>query len=47
MTFECPQLPYAYDALEPVIDAETMKVHHSKHHRGYVDKLNKAVTASI
>jgi len=36
-------LPYSYDALEPLIDEETMKVHHDKHHQGYVDKLNKAM----
>ena len=35
-----PKLPYTYDALEPYIDVETMKVHHGKHHRTYVDKLN-------
>jgi Fe-Mn family superoxide dismutase len=38
--FTLPALPYAYDALEPVIDARTMEIHHSKHHKGYVDKLN-------
>jgi Fe-Mn family superoxide dismutase len=41
--FELPQLPYAYEALEPVIDTETMKLHHDKHHRAYVDGLNKAL----
>jgi Fe-Mn family superoxide dismutase len=35
-----PQLPYAYDALEPFIDKQTMEIHHTKHHQGYVDKLN-------
>lgn len=40
MKYELPQLPYEYNALEPYIDAETMKIHHSKHHRAYVDKLN-------
>ncbi|MET3290478.1 UNVERIFIED_CONTAM: Fe-Mn family superoxide dismutase [Brevibacillus sp. OAP136] len=40
-----PPLPYAYDALEPFIDAETMRLHHSKHHQSYVDGLNKAETA--
>lgn len=38
-----PQLPYAYDALEPHIDARTMELHHSKHHQTYVDKLNDAI----
>jgi superoxide dismutase, Fe-Mn family len=37
-----PSLPYAYDALEPFIDADTMKLHHSKHHQGYVNGMNKA-----
>src|SRR3989338_7526840 len=36
-------LPYAYDALEPYIDAKTMEIHHGKHHQGYVDKLNAAL----
>ncbi|EAZ81920.1 superoxide dismutase [Algoriphagus machipongonensis] len=43
MAFELPSLPYAYDALEPNIDAKTMEIHHSKHHNGYVTNLNKAV----
>lgn len=43
MSFELPQLPYAYDALEPHIDARTMEIHHSKHHNGYTTKLNGAV----
>lgn len=43
MAFELPELPYAYDALEPVIDEETMKLHHDKHHNTYVTKLNDAI----
>lgn len=43
MAFELPSLPYAYDALEPNIDAKTMEIHYSKHHNGYVTNLNKAV----
>jgi Fe-Mn family superoxide dismutase len=43
MTFELPTLPYAYDALEPHIDARTMKIHHTKHHNGYRTKLNNAI----
>lgn len=46
MAFELPQLPYAYDALEPHIDARTMQVHHSKHHAGYTAKLNAAITGT-
>jgi len=41
--FKLPDLPYAYDALEPYIDKETMELHHSKHHASYVDNLNKAL----
>ncbi len=41
--FELPQLPYAYDALEPYIDKMTMEIHHSKHHNAYVTNLNKAI----
>ncbi|MCD5323586.1 MULTISPECIES: superoxide dismutase [Pontibacillus] len=41
--FELPELPYAYDALEPHIDKETMNIHHTKHHAGYVNKLNNAL----
>jgi len=43
MAFELPQLGYAHDALEPHIDARTMKIHHTKHHAGYTAKLNAAV----
>lgn len=43
MAFELPELPYVYDALEPVIDEETMKLHHDKHHNTYVTKLNDAI----
>ena len=41
--FTLPSLPYAYDALEPFIDKQTMEIHHTKHHQAYVDKLNKAL----
>lgn len=43
MAFELPKLPYAYDALEPHIDARTMEIHHTKHHAGYTNKLNAAI----
>lgn len=43
MAFELPSLPYAYDALEPYIDAQTMEIHYTKHHNGYVTKLNAAL----
>jgi Fe-Mn family superoxide dismutase len=42
MAFELPQLPYAYDALEPYIDARTMEIHHSKHHNAYTTNLAAA-----
>ncbi|MDR7519407.1 MAG: superoxide dismutase [Armatimonadota bacterium] len=43
MPFELPPLPYAYDALEPHIDEQTMRIHHDKHHGAYVTNLNKAL----
>ena len=43
MAFELPTLPYAYDALEPHIDARTMEIHHGKHHAGYTSKLNAVI----
>ncbi|MDG1535069.1 MAG: superoxide dismutase [Schleiferiaceae bacterium] len=46
MAFELPELGYAYDALEPHMDARTMEIHHSKHHAGYTAKLNAAVAGT-
>ena len=46
MAFELPNLPYAYDALEPHIDTRTMEIHHDKHHAGYTSKLNDAIAGS-
>ncbi len=46
MPFELPELPYAYDALEPHIDARTMEIHHSKHHAGYTNNLNGALESA-
>jgi len=46
MAFELPALPYAYDALEPHLDARTMEIHHSKHHAGYTKNLNAAVAGT-
>lgn len=43
MAFDLPKLPYAYDALEPHLDARTMEIHHTKHHQGYTSKLNDAI----
>src|SRR5680860_979496 len=43
MAFELPKLPYAFDALEPHIDARTMEIHHGKHHAGYTNNLNNAI----
>ena len=44
MSFKLPELPYSYDALEPHIDAKTMEIHHSKHHNGYTNNLNNAIS---
>ncbi len=46
MAFELPELGYAYDALEPHIDARTMEIHHSKHHQGYTNNLNNAISGT-
>ena len=46
MAFELPELGYAYDALEPHIDARTMEIHHSKHHQGYTNNLNNAIAGT-
>jgi len=46
MSFQLPKLPYAYDALEPHIDARTMEIHHSKHHNGYTTNLNNAISGT-
>ena len=46
MAFELPKLPYAYDALEPTIDAQTMEIHYTKHHQAYVTNLNAAIAGT-
>ncbi len=46
MSFKLPELGYAYDALEPNIDARTMEIHHTKHHNGYTNNLNNAITGT-
>lgn len=46
MSYQLPELPYAYDALEPHFDARTMEIHHSKHHNAYVTKVNDAVAGT-
>ncbi|QDU38572.1 Superoxide dismutase [Mn] [Maioricimonas rarisocia] len=43
MAYSLPELPYAYDALEPHIDARTMEIHHTKHHQAYINKVNAAI----
>ena len=46
MSFELPKLNYAYDALEPLIDARTMEIHHGKHHAAYTTNLNNAIAGT-
>ena len=43
MPYELPPLPYDYNALDPTIDEQTMRIHHGKHHQAYIDNLNKAI----
>lgn len=47
MAYQLPELPYAYDALEPNFDARTMEIHHTKHHKGYTDKVNAALEGHV
>ncbi len=46
MAYSLPELPYAYDALEPHIDARTMEIHHTKHHQAYINKVNAAIAGT-
>jgi Fe-Mn family superoxide dismutase len=46
MAYQLPKLPYAFDALEPHIDARTMEIHHGKHHQAYIDKVNAAIAGT-
>ena len=46
MSFKLPELPYEYNALEPHIDTNTMEIHHGKHHNGYTNNLNSAISGT-
>jgi superoxide dismutase, Fe-Mn family len=46
MAYTLPKLPYAYDALQPSVDARTMEIHHTKHHQAYIDKVNAAIAGT-